>query len=109
LLLELEERERRSGIVFLEHARTSTQDGRTLLSRRGNRRGGQPLVEMSTRERIGPLEGALGPSWSFRGDFLEMPEIGRCQGLRPVLRLLRIGTAALINAPAPRWQPPPWS
>ena len=82
LPLELEERERRSGIVFLEHARTSTQDAWTLLLRRGNRRGGQPLVEMSTRERIGPLEGALGPSWSFRGDFLEMPEIGRCQGLR---------------------------
>ena len=31
LPLEFEERERWKGIVFLEHARTSTQDGRTLL------------------------------------------------------------------------------
>src|SRR5262249_27916857 len=43
------------------------------------------------------------------GDFLEISKIGRCQGLRRRLRWLRIGTAARINAVAPRWRPPPLS
>lgn len=77
--------------------------------RRGNRRGAQHLVGVSTRERIALLEGALGAGWSFFGDFLEMPKTGRCQGLRRRLRLLRIRTAARICAPAPRLRPPAWS
>jgi hypothetical protein len=68
LQLEFEERERWKGIVFLEHARTSTQDGRTLLCDEGIAAEDSPWLRCLRASGLGCLKERLAPA----GVFLEI-------------------------------------